>query len=128
MPTVNPGARVVVLGVSGGTPERTDIVYFRCGGGADKYRIKRAAGLPGDTVEIRNRKFYLNGEPREEPYLYEQRIVYEYGPATVPEGHIFVLGDNRNNSYDSTEGGFLPAGNVAGKAVMVCWPYINILE
>lgn len=128
MPTVNPGARVVVLSVPGGMPERTDIVYFRFEENPDEYRIKRAAGLPGDTVEIRNRKFYLNGEPVEEPYLYEQRIVYEYGPATVPEGHIFVLGDNRNNSHDSTEAGFLPVGNIAGKAVMVCWPYINILD
>lgn len=128
LPTVNPGERVVVLGVSGGMPERSDIVYFRFEENGAEYHIKRAAGLPGDTVEIRNRKFYLNGEPRDEPYLYEERIVYEYGPETVPENHIFVLGDNRNNSYDSTEWGFLPLENVMGKAVMIYWPYINILE
>ncbi|MGI6144447.1 MAG: signal peptidase I [Clostridia bacterium] len=83
--------------------------------------IKRLIGLPGDIIEIKDGTLYINNEPQEEPYLAES-IQYEYGPVKVPEGKIFVLGDNRNRSYDSHEWGFADLDSVKGKALITYWP------
>ena len=83
--------------------------------------IKRLIGLPGDIIEIKDGTLYINNEPQEEPYLAES-IQYEYGPVKVPEGKIFVLGDNRNRSYDSHEWGFADLDSVKGKAWITYWP------
>jgi signal peptidase I len=127
-PTIRAGDRMVVFRPGGGLPERGSIVNFRFRSNGAECYIKRVIGLPGDVVEIKNRKLYLNGEPAEEPYLYEERIIYKYGPATVPRDHLFVLGDNRNNSFDSTSWGFLPSADVTGVVAMVYWPYIGFLN
>jgi signal peptidase I len=83
--------------------------------------IKRVIGLPGDTVEISAGKILINGNPLEENYIAEAP---EYtGRWEVPQGYLFVLGDNRNNSSDSHSWGFLPIENVLGKAVLVYWPF-----
>jgi signal peptidase I len=84
--------------------------------------IKRLIGLPGDTVEIKAGKVYVNSEPLMEPYLAEP-IQYEYPLITVPEGKMFVLGDNRNRSYDSHEWGFADLESVKGKALFTYWPF-----
>lgn len=125
MPTLLPGNRMAVFRVGGELPGRGSIVHFRFFLNGVEYHVKRVVGLPGDLVEVKNRRLYINGEPRDEPYLYEERIVYSFGPAVVPDSHLFVLGDNRNNSFDSSNWGFLPAEYVMGEVVMVYWPYIK---
>ena len=90
--------------------------------------IKRVAALPGDEVEVRNQRLYINGDPVEEPWITDQKydFNYEFGPETVPEGHLFVLGDNHRNSQDSHKLGYLPISNVVGKALFVFYPVPHI--
>lgn len=84
--------------------------------------IKRVIGVVGDTIEVRGGKAYLNGEMLEEPYVSEE-IWWDYGPTTVPEGYVFVMGDNRNHSDDSRGSvGFLETDRILGKAVVRFWP------
>ncbi len=110
--------------------ERGDIVIFnppREAGESQvrKDYIKRVIGLPGDRIAIRDGKVFVNGEPLEEEYVASPPMYRwpEYSDeAVVPTGHIFVLGDNRNNSRDSHAWGFLPLDNVLGKALFIFWP------
>ena len=83
--------------------------------------IKRLIGLPGDTIQVMDGKVYLNDKPLEEPYINEKPN-YTYGPVTVPDGMVFMMGDNRNNSNDSHFWGFLPMENIKGKAFYRYWP------
>lgn len=80
--------------------------------------LKRLIGLPGDTIEIREGKLIRNGEQVEEPYLNGLIMNGEYGPVTVPEGHYFFMGDNRNLSLDSRRwsNSFVPIDQVKGRA------------
>lgn len=106
-----------------GEIERGDIIVFHPPETAHATEdfIKRVIGLPGDTIEIRDHTTYVNGEPLSEPYLNE-RPNEDFGPVTVPEGSLFVMGDNRNSSDDSRSWGFLPIENVSGKALFRYWP------
>jgi signal peptidase I len=84
--------------------------------------VKRVIGVEGDEVVIEGGQVFVNGEPLDEPY-----VVYDdgsdYGPVTVPEGHLFFLGDNRPNSSDSRRSlGFVPAEHVVGRAAVIIWP------
>jgi signal peptidase I len=93
--------------------------------------IKRVIGLPGDTIEMRRKKIYVNGQVQDEPYAHffmplsaegatrSQDLKEEYGPVTVPPGQYFVMGDNRDNSEDSRFWGFMPATYVKGKALFI---------
>jgi signal peptidase I len=84
--------------------------------------IKRVIGVPGDVVVGRNGTVYVNGEEVEEPYLDGKRT-HDFRRTKVPEGQLFVLGDNRANSFDSRFGlGFVPVDAVIGEAFMVVWP------
>jgi len=85
--------------------------------------IKRVIGLPGDTVKIENGTVQINGALINEPYIAAPPEYF--GQWTVPEGDLFVLGDNRNNSADSHAWGFLPKQNVLGKAVVIYWPFAD---
>lgn len=100
-----------------------DIVVFHAPPSAhttDDY-IKRIVGLPGDTIEIRNRITYINGQPLYEPYLLEKPN-NDFDPVIIPEDSVFVMGDNRNNSADSREWGPLPIENITGRTLFRYWP------
>jgi signal peptidase I len=102
-------------------PQRGDVVVFRFPGNPDRDFIKRIIGEPGDTVEIKNGTVYIDGGALDEPYI-TSKPTYTYGPAEVPPKQYFVLGDNRNNSYDSHVWGFLPEENIIGQAWLSYWP------
>lgn len=83
--------------------------------------IKRVVGIPGDVIEVRGGELYRNGTPVSEPWRHE-RITYRLPPLVVPEGHLLVLGDNRNASLDSHLWGPLPVDHLIGTAVFRYWP------
>jgi len=102
-------------------PQRGDVVVFRFPGNPDRDFIKRIIGEPGDTVEVRNGTVYVNGLPLDEPYI-TSKPTQPYGLTVVPPKQYFVLGDNRNNSYDSRQWGFVPERNIIGQAWLSYWP------
>ena len=92
--------------------------------------VKRVIGLPGDIVDIKNGKVYVNGEAINEPYLQEQNITHITNrnikfPYTVSSDQYFVLGDNRQNSNDSRQWGTVPEKNIIGRAVIIFFPFSN---
>jgi signal peptidase I len=125
VPTLKVGERVFVnkFIYRFSEPKRGDIIVFRSVDGADEDLIKRVVGLPGDEVAVQNGVLILNGEPQEEPYV-NQRFPDDsfYGPTKVPEGKVFVMGDNRSNSADSRVFGPVPMENIAGEAFVAFWP------
>ncbi|TBL75323.1 signal peptidase I [Paenibacillus thalictri] len=79
--------------------------------------VKRVIGKPGDTLEFKNHKVYRNGQALDEPYLNEQMNYESTQKWVVPEGHVFVMGDNRNHSEDSRMIGYIPLDHVIGKKI-----------
>lgn len=109
-PPQNPIERVVGLFRGDGAAAREDL-------------IKRVVGVPGDRIAVRGGTLYLNGEPQEEPYLnkrFPDRSAA--APTRVPEGHVFVMGDNRANSFDSRFFGPVPEENLIGESLVRFWP------
>jgi signal peptidase I len=132
-PIEAPVARAV-LPVS--TVRRGDVVVFKYPEDPERDFIKRIIGLPGETLEVRGKVVYIDGRPLQEDYVHflqpAARGAHEvtsfdvrenYGPVTIPQGHYFAMGDNRDNSQDSRYWGFLPASYVKGKALLVYWSY-----
>ena len=122
LPTLHDSEFVLVnkLAYRTGTPTRGDIIVFRSINTPDLDLIKRVIGLPGDKVVIQGGKVAVNGQTLNEPYI---NAAPNYpGEWQVPEGYLFVLGDNRNDSSDSHAWGFLPLQNVIGKALLIYWP------
>ena len=123
--TIMTGDRVIGyrLAYSFSEPERGDIIIFKFPDDESKLYIKRLIGLPGETVEIKEGKVFVDGEALDEPYL---TVTTEgtFGPYSVPEGHYFMLGDNRNNSADSRywNNTYLAREKIVGKAVFKYWP------
>jgi signal peptidase I len=121
-PTLTTGEYVIVnrLSYKLGSPQRGDIIVFHFPRDPREEYIKRVIGLPGDVVEAKNGYLYVNGQKLDESYL---SVKTNYtGTWQVPEGQLFVLGDNRNNSSDSHDWGFVPMDYVVGKAIVVYWP------
>ncbi len=100
--------------------ERGDIIVFHFPMDPEQELIKRVIGLPGDVVNVQNGIVSVNGLALEEPYI-AAAPAYS-GEWDVPDGHLFVLGDNRNDSSDSHFWGYLPFEKVVGKAVIIYWP------
>jgi signal peptidase I len=121
-PTLQNGEYVLVsrLTYKLAIPQRGDIIVFSFPVDQNQDLIKRVIGLPGETVSVRQNQVLINGVPLEEPYI-AQPPQYS-GEWIVPEGNLFVLGDNRNDSKDSHQWGLLPLENVIGKALIIYWP------
>ena len=118
--------------VSLGNPERGDIIVFMFPEDETKDFIKRAIGLPGDIVEVRNKRVWINGELLPEPYTQhvDKAIVPHQiqprdnlGPLTVPPDSYFVMGDNRDQSLDSRFWGFVKRDKIKGKAFLIYWSW-----
>ncbi len=143
--TLQIGDRVVVnkLSYRIGDPDRGDVVVFEPESLAEESLatkvsrnllesiglrtpesdlIKRVIGLPGETVEIRNNSIHIDGSPIDEPYLPVGLVMRDQGPWEVPDGHYFVMGDNRNSSNDSRVFGAIPRSRIVGRAFSVVWP------
>lgn len=122
-PTLYEGNFVIVnkLAYRLGDPDRGDIIVFYYPPDPDQEPyIKRVIGLPGDHLKIEAGQVYLNGIRLAEPYI--SVSTNQGGEWDVPEGSLFVMGDNRNNSSDSRSWGLVPLENVIGKAFVVYWP------
>ena len=115
---------------------RGDVVVFKFPQDPERDFIKRVIGLPGESLEIRHKRVFIDGRPLDEPYVHflqppssgdAEVAAYDvrerYGPVVVPADHYFMMGDNRDNSEDSRYWGFLPRRYVKGKALMVYWSY-----
>ena len=120
-PTLENHQRLIVnkLAYRTGLPERGDILVFHFPIDPKQDFIKRIIGLPGDEIEIDSGQVRVNGHILVEPYIASAPTYV--GSWHVPENHIFVLGDNRNNSSDSHAWGTVPLDNVIGKAIFVYW-------
>lgn len=122
LPTLENGEFVLVskLSYTLGEFKRGDIIVFHFPPNPKEELIKRVIGLPGDRISARHGQVYVNDIPLNEPYIAD--APYYSGDWVVTEGHLFVLGDNRNNSNDSKDWGLLPHENVVGKAALIYWP------
>jgi signal peptidase I len=113
-------------------PKRGDIVVFKFPEDPKKDFIKRVIGTPGDVIEIRNKKVYLDGKPMVDPYgtYLDPHVIPgsarprdNFGPVTVPPRSFFVMGDNRDHSYDSRFWKFVDLSEVKGKAFIIYWSW-----
>jgi len=136
MPTLNDGDRMIVnkIGYKIGGPDRFDIVVFHAPEGKDY--IKRVIGLPGDTIEYKDDQLYINGKAYDEPYLDKYKSELTEGTLTqdftlqeldpsldvIPEGYVFVMGDNRRYSKDSRHIGIISEDKIIGTTSVVFWP------
>jgi len=117
---------------------RGDVLVFKYPQDPERDFIKRVIGLPGETLELREKRVYINGRPLDEPYVHfleppgeaspeHESTAFDlrerYGPVTIPAGNYFMMGDNRDNSEDSRYWGFMPRSYVKGKALLVYWSY-----
>ena len=118
--------------------EHNDIVVFKSLEEPGKDLVKRVIGLPGDRIEIKNKQVLINGEPVAESfklhkddrifqengyYRYDDLIRDNFGPLDVPPGHYFVMGDNRDESYDGRYWGFLPFDHIKGRPWVIYFSY-----
>jgi len=118
--------------------ERKDIIVFKWPGDLTKDFVKRVIGLEGEKVEIRAKQLYINDQPvdepykihkdsqansKDDPYQYDLAIGANYGPVIVPKGHLFVMGDNRDDSADSRTWGFVPLANIKGRPWIIYFSY-----
>jgi signal peptidase I len=135
MPTLENGDRMIVnkIGFEIGKPDRFDIVVFHAT--EKKDYIKRVIGLPGDHVAYKDDQLFVNGDAIPEPYLDKYKAEITSGTLTenftleeytqmsvIPEGYVFVMGDNRLNSTDSRQIGLISIKDIVGKTNVIFWP------
>lgn len=133
-PSFHDGQRLLVEKVSYrfGEPKRGQVVIFKYPSDRRRKFIKRIVGIPGDEIVIKDGFLYVNAVRMEESYIngptYGTYSAPTFGPVLVPQGHYFVLGDNRRNSDDSRyrDVGFVPEGDLVGRAMFVYWPVTQI--
>jgi signal peptidase I len=121
-PTLHEGQFILVnkMAYRLGDFQRGDVIVFHYPRNPEEDYIKRVIGLPGDDVMISDGQVVVNGQVLDEPYIASPP---QYNNSwMVPEGQVFVLGDNRNQSSDSHSWGYVPAENVVGKALVIYWP------
>ncbi len=125
-PTLQPGEFLLVnkLAYRLGDVSHGDVVIFHYPLNPNEDYIKRVIGLPGDEVTVQNGQVMVNGKLVVEPYI--MAPPHYNNTWIVPEGQLFVLGDNRNSSSDSHNWGFVPYENLVGKALLVYWPLDQI--
>lgn len=107
-------------------PQRGDIVVFKYPKDTKRYFVKRLIAVGGETVAIRDSRLLINGQPVAEDYLPPGLRIPDFGPEEVPAGNYFMMGDNRNNSSDSREWGFVPRELIVGKEIFIYWPPARI--
>lgn len=114
------------------SPERGDIVTFPSPDEPETLFLKRVIGLPGDTIEIKGHQLYINGAAYKEDYI---KITHDsltdvYGPYTVPNGYYFLLGDNRDNSFDARfwENRYVHEDTIIGKAAFQYYPKLKLFK
>ena len=114
--------------------QRGDVIVFRYPGDPTQDYVKRVIALPGETIDIRNKKIFINGRQLHEPYALftDERVFHvnhphstrdQFGPFVVPQGEYFAMGDNRDNSNDSRFWGGVPRALIKGRAFMVYWSF-----
>ena len=128
------GVRVPVVGTEilpVGEPQRGDVVVFVYPEDPEKDFIKRVVATGRDVVEVRHKRLYVNGEAMSDPYAQFAEGIDgrgltprdNFGPFTVPDDHVFVMGDNRDRSYDSRFWGPVPIDQIKGKAFLIYWSW-----
>ncbi len=110
------------------SPHRGDIIVFRSPEDPRRELVKRVIAVEGDFIEEKNKQIFLNGKPLDEPYVqHTDRFLQvprdEFGPYVVPKGKLFVMGDNRDISYDSRNFGFVDVKDVEGKVSLLYWSW-----
>ncbi len=113
-------------------PQNGDIIVFKYPQNPRRDFIKRCIGVPGDVIEVKDKKLFINGKEQIEPYVLHRDLAVfpqetghprdNFGPVTVPPDHFFMMGDNRDYSADSRFWGFLPRKLIKGKAWVIYWP------
>ena len=131
-PTIEKRDRILLdkLYYRSSLPERQDIVVFKPPEAVAKLNIqdsliKRVIGLPGEQVQVKHGQVYINNQPLKEDYIAEPPK-YNWGPQVVPPQSYLVLGDNRNQSFDSHAWGFVPQDRIIGRTFMRFWPFYRV--
>ncbi len=115
-------------------PKHGDIIVFEFPEDPSKDFIKRVIGVPGDVIEIREKKLFLNGVEQQESYIQHVDSSSSvprrdnFGPVMVPENKYFVMGDNRDESYDSRFWGFVERDTIEGKALILYWSWASLTD
>ena len=129
--TIMTGSNIMInrLAYIAGEPQRGDIVAFYCPDSPEELFLKRVMGLPEETIAGIDGYVYIDGVKLEQDYT-PQILWNDFGPFTIPEGHYFMMGDNRNNSWDSRywQNTFVPKEDIIGKAMFEFYPEFKIFN